>query len=50
MEIIDGLKVFHTYPLFFKWVNNFDGELVVAIGGDVYLRRHCIAKFNFIRK
>ena len=50
MEIIDGIKVFHDYPTFFKWINNYNGELYISVGGDVYLGDRIIAKFNFIKK
>lgn len=50
MEVIDGIKVFHDYPTFFKYINNFDGELNVTVGGEVYFKKDVIARFNFIKK
>lgn len=50
MEVIDGIKIFHDYPAFFKWINNFDGELRISVGGDVYFDNSIIARFNFIKK
>ena len=50
MEVIDGIKNFHDYPTFFKWVNNFNGELSISVGGEVYLNNEVIARFNFINK
>ena len=50
MEVIDGIKNFHDYPTFFKWVNNFNGELSISVGGEVYFDKEVIARFNFIKK
>jgi len=50
MEIIDGIKVFHEYASFYRYIDNYDGELDITIGGDVYEHRVLKAKFNFIKK
>lgn len=50
MEVIDGIKVFHDYKTFFSWVNNYNNELTITIGGDVFCYGNNIARFNFIKK
>ena len=50
MEVIDGVKIFHTPSTFFKWLWNYEDELTVTESKDVYCCGKLIAKLSFVKK
>ena len=48
-EKVDGVYQFGDYRSFFKFLNNYDGDLVVK-KYEVYADKKLIAIFNHIKK
>lgn len=47
---MEEIKEFHEYSKFFNWLNHYDGELVITMGGEVYCGRNLVGMFKFIKK
>ena len=48
-EKVDGVYQFSDYRSFFKFLNNYDGDLVVR-QYEVYVDKKLIAVYNHIKK
>jgi len=50
MEIIDGIRVFKSPSAFFKWLWNYNEDIIITESGCVYKDKELIAKLNFTKK